>query len=142
MRRITVLTSVGDAPGMNTGIWAVVRSSVDKGWKVVGIRRSYAGLIVGDHAILGVRDVEGIIQKGGTMLGSARCPEFKTEEGRREAVRVLGRLGSEGLIVIGGNGSRAGGHALVDMGVPVVGVTSTIDNDLYGSDITIGVDTA
>jgi 6-phosphofructokinase 1 len=142
MRRTAVLTSGGDAPGMNTGIRAAVRSSPDKGWEVVGIRHSYTGRIVGDHAILGVRDVGGIIQKGGTMLGSARCPEFKTEAGRREAVSVLGRLGIEGLIVIGDNGSRTGAYALVDIGLPVVGVASTINNDLYGSDITIGVDTA
>jgi len=142
MKRIAVLTSGGDAPGMNAAIRAVVRTGIDKGWEVFGVRHGYAGLIGGDMDVLGARDVGGIIQQGGTMLGSARCPEFKTEEGRLKALQVLNQRAIEALVVIGGNGSQAGAHALSQMGFPVVGVASTIDNDLYGSEITIGVDTA
>jgi 6-phosphofructokinase 1 len=142
MKRIAVLTSGGDAPGMNAAIRAVVRTGLDRGWEVFGIRHGYAGLISGDLSPLGARDVGGIIQQGGTVLGSARCPEFKTEEGRRHALRTLHQNGVEALVVIGGNGSQTGAHALSQMGFPVVGVASTIDNDLYGSSITIGVDTA
>ncbi len=142
MKRIAVLTSGGDAPGMNAAIRAVTRTAIDKGWEVVGVQQGYAGLIAGKFRTLGVRDVGGIMQHGGTILGSARCPEFKTEEGRREALRALNRQAVEALVVIGGNGSQAGAHALSQMGFPVVGIASTIDNDLYGSEPTIGVDTA
>lgn len=142
MKRIAVLTSGGDAPGMNAAIRAVVRTGLEESWEVLGVRRGYAGLIAGDLAPLSARDVGGIIQLGGTVLGSARCPEFKTVEGRQRALPVLHQKGIEALIVIGGNGSQAGAHALSEMGFPVVGVASTIDNDLHGSDVTIGVDTA
>jgi 6-phosphofructokinase 1 len=142
MKRIAVLTSGGDAPGMNAAIRAVVRTGVDRGWDVLGIHHGYVGLIAGDISPLGARDVGGIIQQGGTMLGSARCPEFKTKEGRQQALRTLHQNDVEALVVIGGNGSQIGAHALSQMGFPVVGVASTIDNDLYGSEITIGVDTA
>ncbi len=142
MKRIAVLTSGGDAPGMNAAIRAVVRTSLAEGWEVFGIRHGYAGLITGDTVPLGARDVGGIIQRGGTILGSARCPEFTTEAGRLKALQNLQEHHIEGLIVIGGNGSQTGAHALSQMGFPMVGVASTIDNDLYGSDITIGVDTA
>lgn len=142
MRSIAVLTSGGDAPGMNAAIRAVVRSGIDKGWEVFGIRHGYAGLAVGNIIPLGARDVGGIIQRGGTILGSARFPEFETEESRLKALNQLHRYRIEGLVIIGGNGSQAGAYALSQMGFPVVGVASTIDNDLYGSDITIGVDTA
>lgn len=142
MRTIGVLTSGGDAPGMNAAIRAVVRTGLAQGWTVCGIRYGYAGLITGDVVPLGARDVGGIIQRGGTMLGSARCPAFETEEGRLQALRTLQQRNIEGLVVIGGNGSQAGAYALSQMGFPVVGVASTIDNDLAGSDITIGVDTA
>jgi len=142
MKRIAVLTSGGDAPGMNAAIRAVVRTGIDKDWEVFGIRHGYVGLIAGDMALLGARDVGGIIQQGGTILGSARCPEFKTEDGRRQALRTLHEHEIEALVVIGGNGSQTGAHALSQMGFPVVGVASTIDNDLYGSETTIGVDTA
>jgi 6-phosphofructokinase 1 len=141
-KRIGVLTSGGDAPGMNAAIRAVVRAGLAQGWEVWGIRRGYAGLLAGEVRPLGARDVGGIIQLGGTILGSARCPEFKTLEGLKKAVEVLDRLGIEALVVIGGNGSQKGAYALSQEGVPVVGVASTIDNDLWGSDITIGVDTA
>jgi 6-phosphofructokinase 1 len=142
MKCIAVLTSGGDAPGMNAAIRAVVRTGLEQGWKVLGIHQGYAGLIAGNLDSMSARDVGGIIQLGGTMLGSARCEEFKTVEGRQQALRVLGERGVEGLVVIGGNGSQTGAHALSEMGFPVVGVASTIDNDLYGSEITIGVDTA
>jgi len=142
MERIAVLTSGGDAPGMNAAIRAVVRAGIDQGWQVFGVRHGYAGLISGDMAPMGARDVGGIMQLGGTVLGSARCPEFRTEAGRRQALQMLGQHQVEALVVIGGNGSQSGAHALSQMGFPVVGVASTIDNDLYGSEITIGVDTA
>lgn len=142
MKRIGVLTSGGDAPGMNAAIRAVVRIGLDQGWEVLGIQHGYAGLIA-DHVVpLGVRAVSGIIQQGGTLLGSARCLEFKTEAGRLQAVSVLRKHAIETLIIIGGNGSQAGAQALSQLDFPVIGVASTIDNDLYGSDITIGVDTA
>jgi 6-phosphofructokinase 1 len=142
MKRIAVLTSGGDAPGMNAAIRAVVRTGVAKGWEVFGVQHGYAGLIAGKLVPMGARDVGGILQRGGTMLGSARCPEFKTEEGRLAAVRGMNAAGVEALVVIGGNGSQTGSHSLSQMGFPVVGVASTIDNDLYGSEVTIGVDTA
>ena len=142
MKTIGVLTSGGDAPGMNACVRAIVRTSIGHGWTVFGIRHGYAGLIDGEGQLLESRDVSGIIQQGGTILGSARCPEFKTEEGRQKALRELKRHQIEALIVIGGNGSQTGTFALSQMGLPVVGVASTIDNDLMGSDVTIGVDTA
>lgn len=137
-----MLTSGGDAAGMNAAIRAVVRAGVDNGWQVTGIRRGYAGLIAGDFVALGARDVGGIIQLGGTMLGSGRCREFKTEEGRVQALRNLQQNEIDALIVIGGDGSQHGAWLLSQAGFPVVGIASTIDNDLYGSEITIGVDTA
>ena len=142
MKRIAVLTSGGDAPGMNAAIRAVVRTGLDRGWRVFGVRHGYSGLVAGEFVPLDRRDVGGIIQRGGTMLGSARCPEFKTEEGRRQALRQLQQRELDGLVVIGGNGSQTGAWALSELGFAVAGVASTIDNDLYGSDITIGVDTA
>ena len=142
MKHIAVLTSGGDAPGMNAAIRSVVRIGIDKGWQVSGIRHGYAGLITDNMVPLGPRDVSSIIQQGGTMLGSARCPEFKMEKGRLQALRVLVEHKIEALVIIGGNGSQAGAYALSQKGFPVMGVASTIDNDLYGSDITIGVDTA
>ena len=142
MKRIAVLTSGGDAPGMNAAIRAVARTGISKGWEVFGVRHGYAGAISNNIIPLGARDVGGIIQIGGTMLGSARCPEFKTEEGRNQAIRNFNRRGIEALVVIGGNGSQTGSNALCEMGFPVVGIASTIDNDLYGSEISIGVDTA
>ena len=142
MTRVAVLTSGGDAPGMNAAIRAVVRTGLSQGAQVYGVRRGYAGLIASEVSPFGPRDVGGIIQQGGTVLGSARCPGFRTEAGRRRAIDALEQHGIEGVIVIGGNGSQTGAYALSEMGVPVVGVASTIDNDLFGSEITIGVDTA
>jgi 6-phosphofructokinase 1 len=142
MKQIAVLTSGGDAPGMNAAIRAVTRTGIQNGWKIFGVRDGYQGLIEGKMTEMDSRDVSGIIQRGGTFLGSARCEEFKTEAGRREAIRSLNENEIDGLVVIGGNGSQAGSYNLFKMGFPVVGVASTIDNDLVGSDITIGVDTA
>jgi 6-phosphofructokinase 1 len=142
MQRIAVLTSGGDAPGMNAAIRSVTRTALERGWEVMGVKRGYAGLIAGDFQPLGARDVGGIMQLGGTILGSARCPEFKSAEGRAKAIEGLRRAGIEALVTIGGNGTQTGSQALHAMGFPVVGVASTIDNDLFGSDITIGVDTA
>ena len=142
MKRIAVLTSGGDAPGMNAAIRAVVRFGIKIGFEVYGVRLGYAGLIDGKFIPLGARDVGGIIQKGGTFLGSARCDEFKTEAGMQEAIRSLNENGIEALVVIGGNGSQTGSFSLLQHGFPVIGIASTIDNDLVGSDISIGVDTA
>ncbi len=142
MKRIAVLTSGGDAPGMNAAIRSVTRTAIQKGWQVFGVRDGFKGLIEGKMIEMDSRDVSGIIQRGGTVLGSARCEDFKTEAGRREALRSLNENEIEGLVVIGGNGSQTGSQSFFKMGFPVVGVASTIDNDLVGSDITIGVDTA
>ena len=142
IQRIAVLTSGGDAPGMNAAIRSVVRCGVAKGWKTFGVRNGFQGLINGTMEPLGTREVGGIMHRGGTVLGSARCDEFKTIEGRELAIRNLNQRGIDALVVIGGNGSQAGANALYEMGFPVVGIASTIDNDLVGSDITIGVDTA
>jgi 6-phosphofructokinase 1 len=142
IRKIAILTSGGDAPGMNAAIRAIDRTAIARGWEAYGVMRGYRGLIAGDVRPLGVRDVGGIMNRGGTVLGSARCPEFKEEEARQEALRRLREMGIGALFVIGGNGTQQGAFALSRMGFPVVGIASTIDNDLYGSAITIGVDTA
>ncbi|MBN2677661.1 MAG: 6-phosphofructokinase [Anaerolineaceae bacterium] len=142
MLKIAVLTSGGDAPGMNAAIRAVVRSGIDKGMGVMGVKLGYYGLINGIFIPMGPRDVGGIIQRGGTILGSARCPDFVKEEGQLKGIRALRQEGIDALVVIGGNGSQSGAYAIHKHGFPVVGVASTIDNDLYGSEMTIGVDTA
>jgi 6-phosphofructokinase 1 len=127
---------------MNAAIRAVVRTGLARGLNVWGVYQGYSGLIEGNFKRFGARDVGSIIQRGGTVLGTARCPEFQTEEGRELGIRRLRGAGIEGLVVIGGNGSQTGANMLHQMGFPVVGVASTIDNDLFGSDVTIGVDTA
>jgi 6-phosphofructokinase 1 len=127
---------------MNAAIRAVVRTSVDKGWEAFGVRNGYEGLVEGRIEALGARDVGGILQRGGTFLGSARLPEFSREEVRARGLKQLADRGIDGLVVVGGNGSQAGALALSRSGLEVVGVASTIDNDLSGSEITIGVDTA
>ena len=142
MKRIAVLTSGGDAPGMNAAIRAVTRCALDEGWEIYGVRQGYAGLIEGHFVPLSARSVGGIIQQGGTILGTARCLEFLTPEGRNTAVVQLHRHRIEGVVIVGGDGSQAGAAALSQLDVAVVGVASTIDNDLVGSDMTIGVDTA
>jgi 6-phosphofructokinase 1 len=142
MKRIAVLTSGGDAPGMNAAIRAVVRTGIDKGMDVLGIQRGYDGLISGRFVQFNMRNVGGIIQRGGTILSSSRSEEFRTKSGLDKALVQLTKNNIDGIVVIGGNGSQAGSYALSCKGFPVVGIASTIDNDLYGSDITIGVDTA
>jgi 6-phosphofructokinase 1 len=142
MKRVGVLTSGGDAPGMNAAVRAVVRAGIDRAWNVYGVRCGYAGLIAGDFVQLGPRDVGGIIQQGGTLLGSSRCEEFKTVAGRKKALLALEKNKIEALVVIGGDGSQTGAYHLSQTGYPVVGIASTIDNDLFGSEISIGVDTA
>ena len=142
MKHVAVLTSGGDAPGMNAAIRAVVRCGVSKGWNMFGVYNGYAGLISGNIRPMGTRDVGGILNKGGTILGSARCEEFYTDAGRRKAVRTLRQIGIDALVVIGGNGSQTGNYEMHKLGFPVVGIASTIDNDLCGTEITIGVDTA
>jgi len=140
--RVAVLTTGGDAPGINAAIRAAVRTGVDRGWEMFGVRHGYAGLVKDDFVSLGPRDVGGIIQHGGTILGSKRFPEFKTAEAQEAGIRNSRDRGIDAAIVIGGDGSQAGAFALFQKGFPVVGVASTIDNDLYGSEMTIGVDTA
>jgi 6-phosphofructokinase 1 len=142
MKSIAVLTSGGDAPGMNAAIRTVVRLGISHGWEVFGVRNGYAGLLDQRIEPLGARDVGSILQRGGTVLGSARFPEWKQEAVRAQALSNLRDHRIEALVVIGGNGSQTGAHALSQMGFPVVGVASTIDNDLACSEITIGVDTA
>src|ERR1022692_4855830 len=142
MKRIAVVTSGGDAPGINAAVRAVVRTAIDKGWEAFGVRHGYAGLANDDFLPLGRRDVGGIIQRGGTMLGSKRYPEFKADDTQLKAIQFLRQREISALVIIGGDGSQAGALALSQNGFPVVGVASTIDNDLYGSEITIGVDTA
>jgi 6-phosphofructokinase 1 len=142
MQRIAVLTSGGDAPGMNAAIRASVRTAVERGAEVVGVRRGFSGLMNGDFLPLDARSVGGIIEFGGTILHTNRAPEFRTRDGRDRARKALERERIDGLIVIGGNGSQTGSRLLFEEGFPVNGVASTIDNDLHGSEMTIGVDTA
>lgn len=142
MVRVAVLTSGGDAPGMNAATRAIVRTGVLQGLQMLGVRRGYAGLIAGEFVHLGPREVGGIIHQGGTMLETSRCEEFLTDAGQRAAVQQLHDRDISHLIVIGGNGSQAGSHALARHGVPVIGVASTIDNDLCGTDVSIGSSTA
>jgi 6-phosphofructokinase 1 len=142
MNHIAILTSGGDAPGMNAAIRAVTRSALDQGMTVHGVRQGWQGLVDGQIRQLSARDVGGIIQVGGTFLGSARSAEFREERGRSKALRNLAQLGIDGVVVIGGNGSQTGSYMLSQLGVHVVGIASTIDNDLLGTDISIGCDTA
>ncbi len=142
MKRIAILTSGGDAPGMNAAIRAVTRKAIHEGMEVYGINYGYAGLVAGDIRKLDVADVGDIIQRGGTMLYSARYPEFATEEGQLKGIGQLKKFGIEGLVVIGGDGSYQGAMALTKRGFPAIGVPGTIDNDIPGTDYTIGFDTA
>lgn len=142
MKTIGVLTSGGDAPGMNAAIRAVVRTAIYYGYKVYGINRGYKGLLEEDMQEMGLSSVGDIIQRGGTILKSSRCDEFKTEEGRDKAVEILEKYGIEYLIVIGGDGSFRGAEKLSELGFPAIGIPGTIDNDLAYTDYTIGFDTA
>jgi 6-phosphofructokinase 1 len=142
MKTIGVLTSGGDAPGMNAAVRAVVRTAVSLGINVKGIRRGYNGLMEGDIIDLDARAVSDIIQLGGTMLYSARSPKFKTEEGIKDAVEMCKKHGIEGIVVIGGDGSFRGARDLSLAGIPCVGIPATIDNDISSTEYTIGFDTA
>ena len=142
LKKIAVLTSGGDAPGMNAAVRAVTRGALAQGWQVFGVHHGYKGLLDGTLEHFQARNVGGIIQSGGTVLGSARCPEFAEPAGRAKALSNLRERGIDALVVIGGNGSQSGSANLARERFPVVGVPSTIDNDLYGNDVSIGCDTA
>ena len=142
IKKIGVLTSGGDAPGMNAAVRAVVRTALSKGMEVYGIRRGYEGLITGDIFQMDERSVSDIIHRGGTILYTARCPEFRTEAGVEKAKAKCEELGIEGLVVIGGDGSFRGAADLSAKGVLCVGIPGTIDNDIACTDYTIGFDTA
>ncbi|MDS1030735.1 6-phosphofructokinase [Bacillota bacterium LX-D] len=142
MKRIGILTSGGDAPGMNAAIRAVTRAAIYHGMEVVGVLRGYAGLIYGEFKDLKISSVGSIIQRGGTILLTARSEEFKTSEGCSQAVKMLEHKGIEALVVIGGDGSFRGASTLHERGVKVVGLPGTIDNDIPCTDYTIGFDTA
>ena len=143
LKSIAVLTSGGDSPGMNAAARAVVRTALYEGVKVWGIRGGYHGLLEEDMFEMKSRDVSDIIQRGGTFLGTARCKRWKTPEGRMMGYKHLTDRGIEGLCVIGGDGSLRGASLLSkETGIPIVGLPGTIDNDVWGSDYTIGCDTA
>ena len=142
IKTIGVLTSGGDAPGMNPCIRAVVRTALDKKLNVLGIYGGYEGLLNGSFRPLGARDVGGILQRGGTILQTARSNDFQTTLGRMKALREMNSAGVDALVVIGGDGSLRGALSLMQEGFPVVGIPASIDNDIYGTDMCIGVDTA
>lgn len=142
LKRIAVLTSGGDAPGMNAAIRAVVRKGIYDGLEVYGINYGYAGMVAGDIRRLTVDDVGDTISRGGTVLYSARYPEFANIEGQQKGIEQLKKFGIDGLIVIGGDGSYRGGAALTKLGFPTIGIPGTIDNDIAGTDYTLGFDTA
>lgn len=143
MKCIGVYTSGGDAPGMNACVRAVVRTCIYRGIEVVGIRRGYEGMIDGDFVPMDARSVSGIIQRGGTILKSSRSEQFRTVEGRKKAFKNLKKAGIEGMVAIGGDGTFAGARAFSsEHPIPIIGAPGTIDNDLYGTDHTIGYDTA
>lgn len=143
MKKVAIMTSGGDAPGMNACLRAAVRGAVYHGVEIYGIYRGYDGMIEGDFVKMNSHSVSNIIQKGGTILKSARSEEFKTKEGRKKAYNELKKIGIEGLITIGGDGTFTGAKIFYDeYGIPTVGAPGTIDNDLYGTDYTIGFDTA
>jgi len=141
-QRIGILTSGGDTPGMNAAIRAVVMAGENAGLTVMGITKGYAGLIEGRVSRVKVEDVEGIEHKGGTILRTARCEEFKTIEGQQKALHVIRAFGISGLVVMGGDGSFEGAKVLCHLGIPTIGIPGTIDNDLAYTDYTIGFDTA
>ncbi|APH04103.1 6-phosphofructokinase [Bacillus weihaiensis] len=142
MKKIGVLTSGGDSPGMNAAVRAVVRKAIFHNVEIYGIFHGYSGLIEGQIEKLELGSVGDIIHRGGTKLYSARCPEFKTVEGQKKGIEQLKKHGIEGLVVIGGDGSYMGAKKLTEHGFPCVGVPGTIDNDIPGTDFTIGFDTA
>ena len=139
---IGLLSSGGDAPGMNAAIRSVVRTSMAHNVKVTGILNGFEGLINGEFRELGARDVGGILRRGGTILQTRRSERFKDPKGQREAIRRMNEAGVDALIVIGGDGSLRGAHKLAEQGIKVMGIPASIDNDIWGSDMAIGVDTA
>ena len=142
MKKIAVLTSGGDAPGMNAAIRAVVRIAIHNRIEVMGVQRGYSGLINGELFTMDKTSVSDIIQRGGTILRTARCPEFKDEEVRKKAAKILQAYGVEALVVIGGDGSFTGAKLLSKLGIKTIGIPGTIDNDLAYTDFTLGFDTA
>lgn len=142
IKTIGVLTSGGDAPGMNAAIRAVVRAGISRGYQVKGIRHGYNGLMSGDILDMNLRSVSEIIHRGGTILYTARCLEFKTLEGQQQGAEMCRKHGIDAMVVIGGDGSFCGARALAEQGIPCVGIPGTIDNDIACSDYTIGYDTA
>ncbi|CAM3920478.1 6-phosphofructokinase [Lederbergia lenta] len=142
MKKIGVLTSGGDSPGMNAAIRAVVRKSIYHGIEAYGVYQGYSGLMAGNISKFELGSVGDIIHRGGTMLRSARCKEFETKEGQQKGIEQLRKMGLDGLVVIGGNGSYLGAKALTEQGFPCIGVPATIDNDIPGTQFTIGFDTA
>ncbi|OHR66629.1 ATP-dependent 6-phosphofructokinase [Bacillus sp. HMSC76G11] len=142
MNKIAVLTSGGDAPGMNTAIRAVVRRGIFKGLDVFGVQNGYKGLMNGEFVSMDLGSVGDIIHRGGTILQSTRCPEFREAEGQQQALGQLKKEGIDGLIVIGGNGTFEGAKKLTAQGFPTIGIPGTIDNDIAGTEYTIGFDTA
>ncbi len=142
MKKIGVLTSGGDAPGMNAAVRAVARAALAKGMEVVGIQKGYVGLLEREYFDMTARSVSGIIQRGGTCLYTARCPEFRNMEGVMKGKEVCEELGIEGLVVIGGDGSFRGAGDLSSVGIPCIGIPGTIDNDIQCTEYTIGYDTA
>ncbi|SFE79813.1 6-phosphofructokinase [Peptostreptococcus sp. D1] len=142
MKAIGILTSGGDAPGMNAAIRAVVRTAIYYGYKVYGIEKGYKGLLNEEFVEMDLSSVGDIIQRGGTILKSSRSDEFRTEEGRAKAVKILEKIGIESLVVIGGDGTFNGAKKLCELGVSAIGIPGTIDNDLAYTDYTIGFDTA
>ncbi len=142
MKRIGVLTSGGDCSGMNAAIRAVVRTALSQGLEVYGVRQGFIGLLDRLFEPMDSRSVSGIVQRAGTILQTARCEEFKYDRGQEQAVKNIQDAGLDGLVVIGGNGSMAGALALANHGIPVVGIPGSIDNDLFGTDMSIGTDTA
>lgn len=142
-KRLAVLCSGGDSPGMNAAIRAIVRTCVTEGIEIFGIERGYSGLLEGNFKEMNASSVGNILQKGGTILRTSRCPEFREKDSRKEAVNILRRKKIDGLIVIGGDGSYNGAFALhQEHGFPVVGIPGTIDNDITGTDYSLGFDTA
>jgi 6-phosphofructokinase 1 len=141
-RRVGIITAGGDAPGMNAAVRAVVRTGIYCGFEMVGFKRAFGGLLDGDYINMTARSVSGIINLGGTILRTGRCPELKTEVGRKKAIKILNDLNIDSLVIIGGDGSLAAGNALSKEGVKVINLPATIDNDVVGTEETIGYDTA
>ncbi len=142
IRTVGVMTSGGDAPGMNPGIRAVVRTALAHGLHVVGIENGFEGMLHGTFKPMGARDVGGILQRGGTILQTARSMDFRTSQGQRQAIRQLNNAEIDAVVILGGDGSLNGALALFEQGIHVIGVPASIDNDIFGTDMCIGVDTA